>query len=192
MTAYNVVRFRVKPGRDREFIDLHRKAKTDFKGWRNGALVKTGDQTYCFVGEWDNFNSIVAARPQMIGMLDSFRDMLEELGNGLGVTDPISGEAVLQLNSAPKAAKRAKPKAKKKAAAKAVTQTGEGQKENRQEVQEESCEAPQTVSDQSNSDRPRQRRLRIGVLLLRHAASAICAGKVTFLYRATIRCGTST
>lgn len=119
MTAYNVVRFRVKPGRDREFIDLHRKAKTDFKGWRNGALVKTGDQTYCFVGEWDNFNSIVAARPQMIGMLDSFRDMLEELGNGLGVTDPISGEAVLQLNSAPKAAKRAKPKAKKKAPAKA-------------------------------------------------------------------------
>ncbi len=51
MTAYNVVRFRVKPGRDQEFIDLHRKAKTNFKGWRNGALVKTGDQTYCFVGE---------------------------------------------------------------------------------------------------------------------------------------------
>ena len=115
MTAYNVVRFRVKPGRDREFIDLHRKAPVNFKGWRNGALVKTGDQTYCFVGEWDNFNSIVAARPNMIGMLDSFRDMLDELGNGLGVTDPISGEAVLQLGSRLKAAKRAKPKAKRKA-----------------------------------------------------------------------------
>jgi len=115
MTAYNVVRFRVKPGRDREFIDLHRKAPVNFKGWRNGALVKTGDQTYCFVGEWDNFNSIVAARPNMIGMLDSFRDMLDELGNGLGVTDPISGEAVLQLGNRPKAAKRAKPKAKRKA-----------------------------------------------------------------------------
>jgi len=115
MTAYNVVRFRVKSGRDREFIDLHRKAPVNFKGWRNGALVKTGDQTYCFVGEWDNFNSIVAARPNMIGMLDSFRDMLDELGNGLGVTDPISGEAVLQLGNRPKAAKRAKPKAKRKA-----------------------------------------------------------------------------
>jgi len=115
MTAYNVVRFRVKPGRDREFIDQHRKAPVNFKGWRNGALVKTGDQTYCFVGEWDNFNSIVAARPNMIGMLDSFRDMLDELGNGLGVTDPISGEAVLQLGNRPKAAKRAKPKAKRKA-----------------------------------------------------------------------------
>jgi hypothetical protein len=115
MTAFNVVRFRVKPGRDREFIDLHRKAPVDFKGWRSGALVKTGDQTYCFVGEWDNFNSIVAARPGMVGMLDSFRDMLEDLGNGLGITDPISGETVLQLGAKPKAEKRAKPKAKKKA-----------------------------------------------------------------------------
>ena len=116
MTAFNVVRFRVKPGRDREFIDLHRKAPIDFKGWRNGALVKTGEQTYCFVGEWDNFNSIVAARPSMIGMLDSFRDMLEELGNGLGVTDPVSGESVLQLKTKAKA-KRAKPKRKKAAKA---------------------------------------------------------------------------
>jgi hypothetical protein len=125
MTAYNVVRFRVKPGRDKEFIDQHRKAKTDFKGWRNGALVKTGDQTYCFVGEWDGFDSIVAARPGMIGMLDSFRDMLEDLGNGLGITDPVSGETVLQLKTkaAPKSAKPKAKKAKKKAkkaAAKAV------------------------------------------------------------------------
>jgi len=123
MTAFNVVRFRVKPGRDREFVDLHRKAPVNFKGWRNGALVKTGDQTYCFVGEWDSFDNIVAARPDMVGMLDSFRDMLEDLGSGLGVTDPISGETVLQLGSKPKAKKRAKPKAKKKtkkAAAKAT------------------------------------------------------------------------
>ena len=119
MTAYNVVRFRVKPGRDREFIDLHRKAPVNFKGWRSGALVKTGDQTYCLVGEWDNFDNIVAARPGMIGMLDGFRDMLEDLGSGLGVTDPISGEAVLQLGNRPRAAKRAKPKTKK-AAAKAM------------------------------------------------------------------------
>ena len=118
MTAYNVVRFRVKPGRDREFIDLHRKAPVNFKGWRNGALVKTGDQAYCFVGEWDSFNSIVAARPGMIGMLDGFRDMLDDLGNGLGVTDPISGEAVLQLGNRPKAASRAKPKRKAKRKAK--------------------------------------------------------------------------
>jgi hypothetical protein len=135
MTAYNVVRFRVKPGRDREFIDLHRKAPVTFKGWRNGALVKTGEQSYCFVGEWDNFNSIVAARPEMIGLLDSFRDMLEDLGNGLGLTDPISGETVLQMSgpaaktsAKPTAKKRAKPKAKKKAAAKAARKPAKAKK----------------------------------------------------------------
>jgi hypothetical protein len=81
MTAYNVVRFRVKPGRDQEFIDLHRKAKLDFNGWRSGALVKIGDQSYCLIGEWDRFDNIVTARPGMIGMLDSFRDMLR---SGIG------------------------------------------------------------------------------------------------------------
>jgi len=50
-------------------------------------------------------------------MLDSFRDMLEDLGNGLGVTDPVSGETVLQLKTA-RAKASAKPK--KKAAAKAM------------------------------------------------------------------------
>src|SRR5262245_16176050 len=97
MTAYNVVRLRGKPGRDQEFINLNRNAAANLDGLRNGALVKTGDQTYCLVGEWDSFESIVSARPAMIGMLNSFRDMLEDLGHGLGVTDPISGETVVEL-----------------------------------------------------------------------------------------------
>jgi len=123
MTAYNVVRFRVKPGREQEFVQKHRNADAEFKGWRNGALVKTGDQTFCFVGEWDRFDDIVGARPQMLGMLDGFRDMLEDLGGGLGVTDPISGEAVVVIGPrrAPSKAKpRAKAKAKKSAARKPV------------------------------------------------------------------------
>jgi len=33
----------------------------------------------------------------MIGNLDRLRPILEELGGGLGVTDPVSGEAVLEL-----------------------------------------------------------------------------------------------
>ncbi len=98
MKAYNVVRFRVKPGREEEFLDKNRKMnQLTMKGFLGGAVVKTGDRTYCFIGEWDTFASIVAARPQMIGILDTFRDTLEDLGGGLGVTDPVSGEAVIEV-----------------------------------------------------------------------------------------------
>ena len=97
MTAFNVVRFRVKPGRENQFVDEHRKAKSDFPGLRHAALVKTGERTYCLVGEWDDMSSIVGAREGMIALLDRFRDTLEDLGGGLGVTDPVSGEVVLDL-----------------------------------------------------------------------------------------------
>ncbi|MBI3946072.1 MAG: antibiotic biosynthesis monooxygenase [Armatimonadetes bacterium] len=101
MAAYNVVRFRVKPGREQEFIEAHRQAERDFPGFRRGVVVDTGDRTYCFIGEWDGFDSIVAARPKMIYLLDQFRDTLEDLGGGLGVTDAVSGEAVVELKPGP-------------------------------------------------------------------------------------------
>jgi len=44
----------------------------------------------------DSIQSIIAARPKMIARLDRIRDMLEDLGGGLGVTDPVSGEVVLE------------------------------------------------------------------------------------------------
>jgi hypothetical protein len=97
MTAFNVVRFRVKPGREEAFIEAHRKADPTFKGFLRGSLVKTGDRTFCMVGEWDSFDSLAGARPKMIALLDTFRAELEDLGGGLGVTDPVSGEVVLDL-----------------------------------------------------------------------------------------------
>ena len=129
MTAYNVVRFRVKPGSEAQFVEHHRMARPGFKGFLGGSLIKTGDQSYCFVGEWRNFDSLVNARPQMISMLDSMRDMLEDLGSGLGVTDPVSGSAVVKLGppktkpkKRPAKAKRAakRPKAKRTKAKRAV------------------------------------------------------------------------
>lgn len=98
MRAYNVVRFKVKPGREEEFLAMHRE-DPKLEGFRGGAVVKTGDRAYCFIGEWDGFDRIAAARPKMIGMLDRVRDTLEDLGGGLGVTDPISGEVVVDLPS---------------------------------------------------------------------------------------------
>jgi hypothetical protein len=100
MTAYNVVRFRVKPGMEDAFVASQTKALgTDLPGAIETALIKTGERSYCLVGKWDKFDSIVAARPTMIGMLDEVRGYLEDLGNGLGVTDPVSGETVAERNA---------------------------------------------------------------------------------------------
>ena len=97
MTAFNIVRFRVKPGREEAFLEAHRKADPTFKGFLRGSLVKTGERAYCMVGEWDAFDSIIEARPKMIALLDTFRGDLEDLGGGLGVTDPVSGDVVVDL-----------------------------------------------------------------------------------------------
>ena len=96
MDSYNVVRFKVKPGKEQEFLDTHRDAP-NLVGLEKAVIVKTGDRTYCFVGEWETSNALAAARPKMIGMLDKVRSLLEDLGGGLGVTDPVSGEVVLKL-----------------------------------------------------------------------------------------------
>ena len=97
MTAFNVVRFRVKPGRDQEFLDAHRRVERNWAGLRHANMIKTGEGLYCIVAEWDDMDSLAAARPNMIATLDSFRDTLEELGGDLGVTDPASGPVVLEL-----------------------------------------------------------------------------------------------
>jgi len=103
MTAYNIVRMRAKPGREQELIALNRDMEPEMvarlkkNGFRRGAVVKTGERSYCFIGEWDSFDSIVKSRSDMIKDLDRMRDLLEDLGGGLGITDPVSGEAVAEF-----------------------------------------------------------------------------------------------
>jgi hypothetical protein len=97
MTAFNAVRFRVKPGREQDFLDAHRRVKADWAGMKSANIIKTGDNTFCIIGEWDSMDAMAAARPQMIATLDTFRDTLEDFGGGLGVTDPVSGPVVLEL-----------------------------------------------------------------------------------------------
>jgi hypothetical protein len=94
MTAFNVVRFRVKPGRDQEFLDAH-KSIGDWPGLVHVNMIKTGDRSYCLVAEWTDTDTIAKARSNMIATLNSFRDTLEDLGGGLGVTDAVSGPVVL-------------------------------------------------------------------------------------------------
>jgi quinol monooxygenase YgiN len=96
MTAFNIVRFRVKPGRDQEFLDAHKEIGS-WPGLVHVNMIKTGDRSYCLVAEWADTDMIAKARPNMIATLNAFRDTLEDLSGGLGVTDPVSGPVVLPV-----------------------------------------------------------------------------------------------
>jgi len=97
MTAFNAVRFKVKSGREQEFLDAHKKVQANWPGLKHANMIKTGDHTFCIIAEWTDMDALANARPNMIGTLDSFRDTLEDLGGGLGLTDPVSGPVVLAL-----------------------------------------------------------------------------------------------
>ena len=97
MTAFNAVRFRVKPGRDQDFLDAHANVHRDWPGLARATIIKTGDRGYCIIAEWTDAEALARARPNMIATLNSFRDTLEDLGGGLGVTDAVSGPVVMTL-----------------------------------------------------------------------------------------------
>ena len=89
----NVVRFRVKSGKQQEFERVFSNAEV-CDGQLLHILAKTGQQTYVAYGLWESEEKLADARPQMIGLLDSIRHLLEELSPELGVTDPVSGAVV--------------------------------------------------------------------------------------------------
>jgi antibiotic biosynthesis monooxygenase (ABM) superfamily enzyme len=95
MTAFNAVRFKVKPGREAEFLDAHRAIGADWPGLRRAHIIETKAGGYCLIAEWDDMAALAGAREAMIATLDSFRDTLEELGEGRGVTDAVAGPVVL-------------------------------------------------------------------------------------------------
>ena len=97
MRAFNAVRFRVKPGRDQEFLDAHKSVEATWPGLIHANIIKTGERSYCIIAEWEDMDACIKARPNMISTLNSFRDTLEDLGGGLGVTDPTAGSVVLAL-----------------------------------------------------------------------------------------------
>ena len=99
MTAYNVVRMRVKPGRNDDYLETHRAIDRDkFPGMQSVAIIQTGERDFCLIGRWDSMDAIVAARPKMIETLDRSREMLENFGGDFGVTDPVSGDVVLEMH----------------------------------------------------------------------------------------------
>ena len=95
MTAMNVVHMRVKPGKEKDFLALHQEMDAaSMAGGRNFWIIKTGERSYCVVGEWDGTDVLAGSRPAMIAQLDRLRPLLEDLGGGRGETEPYSGEVV--------------------------------------------------------------------------------------------------
>ena len=97
MTAFNAVRFKVKPGREQDFLDAHKDVGAQWPGLRHVNMIKTGERSYCIIAEWNDMDALAGARPNMIATLNSFRDTLEDLGEGRGVTDAVGGPVVLAL-----------------------------------------------------------------------------------------------
>ena len=97
MTAINAVRVREKPGRDQDILDEHKGVGADWPGLRRASIIKTGDRDYAIIAEWDDMDALAASRSEMVANLDRFRDLLEDLGGGLGVTDPVSGPVVMEV-----------------------------------------------------------------------------------------------
>jgi hypothetical protein len=95
MTAFNVVRAHMKPGCENEFLKAHRTGALDMAGFRRRVLIKTAERTYCAIGEWVSMEALGAARSAMTSYLERFRDTLEDLAHGLGISDAFSDEVIL-------------------------------------------------------------------------------------------------
>ena len=92
----NVVKCIVKDGNQDELIDKFNNIPK-CEGMRRTILIKTGDQSFCSVGIWEDEASLVKNRDNMISFLDTLRPILEEISPELGVTDPVSGTVVAEV-----------------------------------------------------------------------------------------------
>ena len=93
----NVVRFVVKEGSENDFLEVFKTFSKE-EGEIYSFLVQTGDREYVAVGTWESEDALVTARPSLIGNLDKMRDFLEEISPDLGVTDPRSGNIIMEWN----------------------------------------------------------------------------------------------
>jgi hypothetical protein len=98
MTAFNIVKCRVKEGLQEEFIKVNSEFEAGVPGRLRALLIKIGEREFCWIGEWESLEAMNAAMDTMIGHLDQVRHMLVELSPDLGVTDAASGEAVVDLS----------------------------------------------------------------------------------------------
>ena len=91
----------MKVDRVKEYETGFRAAVAEFSieapaGLQKVVVVSLGARSYCVVGRWELFDHLAAARPLLIKRLNENRDLLEDLGGGLGVTYAVAGEAIYE------------------------------------------------------------------------------------------------
>ena len=96
MTAFNVVKFDVKPECVADFIALT--ASFDLvTGCVRRVMIRTGATTFCTIGEWHSQQGLADGRAASVGNLEKMRPMLNKISETLGVTDAVSGDTVYDL-----------------------------------------------------------------------------------------------
>ena len=101
MTAFNIVRFRVKPGHEEHFIAAHRGRNLGLRGFRGGTLVKTGERSYCIVGEWTSLQKLIEARDKLLPRLVSGKLSVEALDIRFppGMAEELSSESTISAHA---------------------------------------------------------------------------------------------
>jgi len=92
------VRFKVNEDNRDAFIGaLKTFNPKDFDGAISHQVIDSGNGRFASSIEWENQNALVSVRPDLIKFLDSARHLLEKISPELGLTDPISGEIVIEV-----------------------------------------------------------------------------------------------
>jgi hypothetical protein len=94
MEACNIVRMRVRPEFEAEFLAELDNPCRDFEtGLCHAFLLQTGERTYCLVAQWDSTAALEDGEAQILRSLDQMRHMLEDL-DAHGAVGPFSGRVV--------------------------------------------------------------------------------------------------
>lgn len=64
MTAFNIVRFKVKAGMEEAFLDAHRNISEGWPGMRHANIIKTDEGHYCIIAEWESMEATSARAPR--------------------------------------------------------------------------------------------------------------------------------
>ena len=92
----NVVKCIVKDGAQNTIIEKFNNVPK-WEGVRRTILIQTGEKAFCSIGIWEDENSMVKSRQNMLAFLDTLRPMLEEISPEHGATDPVSGAIVAEV-----------------------------------------------------------------------------------------------